>query len=124
MYESAVNRTTAAAVATRNAVAESSHAAARRSSTLPSRVEIHGASAESDSSVDTCEASTDEEGPIGPDDYVPDEELPLVTVEMARRSMRAARVWAKRRRSNKELEDLLQEGLQTSAPMKVIVLDD
>jgi hypothetical protein len=42
---------------------------------LPPRVDNHDASAESDSSVDTWEASTDDEGPIGLDDYVPDEEL-------------------------------------------------
>jgi hypothetical protein len=66
-----VNRVTAA----RNAEAESSRAAARRSSTIPPRVNNHDASAESDSSVDTWEASTDEEGPISPDDYVLDEEL-------------------------------------------------
>jgi hypothetical protein len=109
MYEFIVNRVTAAA---RNAEAESSRATARRSSTLPSCVDSHNASAKSDSSIDTWEASTYEEGPIGPDDYVPDEELPRLTAEMAQRSRRAGRVWANRRRSDKELGGLLlREGL-------------
>jgi hypothetical protein len=86
-YESVVNRT---ATAARNAEAESSCAATRRSSTLPPRVDSHDASNESGSSIDTWEALTDEEGPIGPEDYMPDEELPRVTAEMARRSRWAA----------------------------------
>jgi hypothetical protein len=70
-YESEVNRTAAATA--RNAEAVSSRAVARRSSMLLLRIDIHDASAENDSSVDTWEASTDEEGPIRTNDYVVDE---------------------------------------------------
>jgi hypothetical protein len=59
-------------------------------------------------------------------DYVPNEELPRVTAATARRSRWLARIWAKRRRFDNELDDLLlQEALQASAPQtNVIVLND